>query len=75
LILFLATLLVCWGAGPALANEGEEAAVTENVQAAVDFLDTTQLAEVSSSVLDAAAQTPSTNEPANETGADTDDTT
>jgi hypothetical protein len=77
LVLFLATLLVCWGAGPALASEEAEVAATDTAQPDVDLLDVTQPGEVTTPVPDTPGEieTPSTSDSAVETGANTDDST
>lgn len=77
LVLFLATLLVCWGAGPALASEGEEAGATDAVQPPDTIIDITQSSEDTTPISDAAGDidSPSTDDAEVESGTTTGDST
>jgi hypothetical protein len=77
LVLFLATLLVCWGAGPALASEGPEPPATDAVQPPVDILDKARSSEATTPISDAAGgiESPSTDDAAVETGTTIGDST
>ena len=76
LVLFLATLLVCSVAGPALASEGADTAAIDAAPPPDDVVDITQSSEVTPPIPDAPGiESPSTNDSAVETGTTTDDST
>jgi hypothetical protein len=73
-VLFFAPLLVCWGAGPALASEETEAAPPDTAQATVDVADVAQPTAVGEPTSDSVAtgEMSSTEEPAEPTDETTD---